>query len=120
MNSDDEQLLRGRVYGADPDHPGPLPDRSYVELIGGPLDGLLLDVTGWTPDEMGTGVSQLTDLGHFGPGGRALYDPRPGDRGPLRLVRRQPLTRSPARPGLPKGATSREERPGRGREGRGV
>ncbi|KOV96066.1 MULTISPECIES: hypothetical protein [unclassified Streptomyces] len=81
MNSDDEQLLRGRVYGADPDHPGPHPSRDYAELVGGPLDGLLLDITGWAPDEIGSGVSLLTDLGRFGPGGRALYDPRPGDRG---------------------------------------
>ncbi|MFH9090464.1 hypothetical protein [Streptomyces sp. NPDC017673] len=80
MNSDDEQLLRGRVYGADPDHSGPLAGRSYVELVGGPLDGLLLDITGWTQDEIGTSVSLLTDLGQFGPGGRALYDPRLGDR----------------------------------------
>ncbi|MFG2357403.1 hypothetical protein [Streptomyces sp. NPDC048521] len=79
MNGDDEQLLRGRVYGADPGHPGPLPNRRYVELVGGPLDGLLLDVTGWTPDGIGTGVALMTDLGQFGPGGRALYDPRPRD-----------------------------------------
>ncbi|MEW2515763.1 hypothetical protein [Streptomyces sp. NPDC046870] len=80
MNSDGEQLLRGRVYGADPDHPGPLAGRSYVELVGGPLDGLLLDITGWTQDEIGTSVSLLTDLGQFGLDGWALYDPRPGDR----------------------------------------
>ncbi|MCX5097244.1 hypothetical protein OOK36_53040 [Streptomyces sp. NBC_00365] len=42
MDSDDEQLLRGRIYGADHDHPGPKPGRSYAELVGGPLDGLLL------------------------------------------------------------------------------
>ncbi|GHA70483.1 hypothetical protein GCM10010345_87290 [Streptomyces canarius] len=68
MNSDDEQLLRGRVYGADADHPGPLADRSYVELVGGSLAGLLLDITGWTQDEIGTGVCLLTHLGQFGPG----------------------------------------------------
>lgn len=39
MNGEDEQLLRGRVYGADPDHPGPRPDRAYVELVGGPWTG---------------------------------------------------------------------------------
>jgi hypothetical protein len=79
MNRDDEQLLRRRVYGADHDHPGPRPDRRYAELIGGPLDGLLLDITGWTPDEVDTGVALATELGQFGAGGRALYDPRPGD-----------------------------------------
>ncbi|MGW7824900.1 hypothetical protein ACWGLF_44355 [Streptomyces puniciscabiei] len=79
MDRDDEQLLRRRVYGADYDHPGPRPDRHYAELVGGPLDGLLLDITGWTQDEVDTGVSLQTELGQFGPDGRALYDPRPGD-----------------------------------------
>ncbi|MFK0112558.1 hypothetical protein [Streptomyces sp. NPDC091217] len=81
MNGDEEQLLRGRVYGSDPDSPGPLLDRAYVELVGGPLDGLLLDVEGWRQDEIDTGVCLQTDLGHFGPDGRAMYDPRPGDPG---------------------------------------
>lgn len=57
MDSDDEQLLRGRIYGADHDHPGPKPGRSYAELVGGPLDGLLLDTTGWRPEEIDDGVS---------------------------------------------------------------
>lgn len=74
------ELLRGRVYGADHDHPGPLPHRDYAELVGGPLDGLLLDITGWTADEIQTGVALMTELGQFGAGGRALYDPRPGER----------------------------------------
>ncbi|MDH6590089.1 hypothetical protein M2161_009280 [Streptomyces sp. SAI-133] len=78
-SSDDEQLLRGRIYGADHDHPGPKPGRRYAELVGGPLDGLLLDITGWRPEEIDDGVSLATELGQFGPGGRALYDPRPGD-----------------------------------------
>ncbi|MER5717462.1 hypothetical protein [Streptomyces sp. NPDC002132] len=43
MNADDEQLLRGRVYGCDDDpHPGPLQHQTYAALVGGPLDGLLL------------------------------------------------------------------------------
>ncbi|MEU9339330.1 hypothetical protein AB0D49_40350 [Streptomyces sp. NPDC048290] len=79
MNSDEERLLRGRVYGTDPDHPGPRPGQTYVHLIGGPLDGLLLDVTGRPPDELRTGVALRTDLGRYGVGGRAIYDPRPGD-----------------------------------------
>ncbi|WP_408907651.1 hypothetical protein [Streptomyces albidoflavus] len=43
MNGD-EQLLNGRVYGAEHDdpNPGPLPHQTYAELVGGPLDGLLL------------------------------------------------------------------------------
>ncbi|WP_225828028.1 hypothetical protein [Streptomyces naphthomycinicus] len=81
MDRDDEQLLRRRVYGADHDQPGPRPDRRYAELVGGPLDGLLLDITGWTgwtPDEVDTGVALTTELGQFGAGGRAVYAPRPG------------------------------------------
>ncbi|MEU6509045.1 MULTISPECIES: hypothetical protein [unclassified Streptomyces] len=79
MDSDDEQLLRGRVYGQDYDRPGPRAGQRYVELVGGPLDGLLLDVTDRTPDELGPGVALATELGRFGAGGRALYAPRPGD-----------------------------------------
>ncbi|WP_344585294.1 hypothetical protein [Streptomyces lunalinharesii] len=77
----DEELLRGRVYGEDHDHPrpGPKPGRTYAELVGGPLDGLLLDITGWTQDEVETGVALQTELGQFGAGGRATYHPRPGD-----------------------------------------
>ncbi|MFF4331158.1 hypothetical protein ACFYZT_32215 [Streptomyces sp. NPDC001591] len=78
----DEELLRGRVYGTDHDdpNPGPWPGRTYAELVGGPLDGLLLDITGWTADEIQTGAALTTELGQFGAGGRALYDPRPGER----------------------------------------
>ncbi|MEV5982133.1 hypothetical protein [Streptomyces sp. NPDC052114] len=78
----DEELLRGRVYGEDHDHPrpGPKPGRTYAELVGGPLDGLLLDITGWPQDELDAGVALPTELGQFGVGGRALYDPRPGGR----------------------------------------
>ncbi|MFD4976304.1 hypothetical protein [Streptomyces sp. NPDC058424] len=79
MNGD-EQLLRGRVYGHDHDdpNPGPLPHRTYATLMGGPLDGLLLDITGWRPEEVDDGVALSTELGQF-PGGRALYDPRPDE-----------------------------------------
>jgi hypothetical protein len=80
MNGD-EQLLRGRIYGHDHDDPdpGPRPGRSYVALVGGPLDGLFLDVTDWPPERRTSGVALPTELGRFGAGGRALYDPRPGD-----------------------------------------
>lgn len=30
------------------------PDWRYAKLVGGPLDGLLLDITGWTQDKVGT------------------------------------------------------------------
>lgn len=79
MNGD-EQLLNGRVYGADHDdaNPGPLPDRTYAELVGGPLDGLLLDIHGRPAEEVDDGVALATELSRW-PGGRALYDPRPGE-----------------------------------------
>ncbi|MEU5899550.1 MULTISPECIES: hypothetical protein [Streptomyces] len=80
MDSDDEQLLRGRVYGQDHEHPGPRPGQSYAELVGGPLDGLLLDITGWTREEVTAGVDLPTELGRFGAGGRSTYRPRPGAR----------------------------------------
>ncbi|WP_328580487.1 hypothetical protein [Streptomyces sp. NBC_00370] len=72
----DEELLRGRIYGEDHDHPrpGPKPGRTYAEFVGGPLDGLLLDITGWTADEIPTGVALMTELGQFGAGGRARYE----------------------------------------------
>lgn len=75
--------MRGRVYGADhedPD-PGPQPGRHYVELVGGPLDGLLLDVTGWTPGQLREGAVLATELGRYGAGGRSLYGPRTGAPG---------------------------------------
>lgn len=50
-----------------------------LELVGGSLDALLLDLTGFAADEVDTGVALATELGQFGAGGRALYDPRPGD-----------------------------------------
>ncbi|MFJ7062010.1 hypothetical protein ACIQVA_30565 [Streptomyces microflavus] len=79
MNDGDEHLLRGRVYGHDHDrpNPGPLPHQTYAVLVGGPLDGLLLDITGWRPEEIEDGVALTTELGRW-PGGRALYDRLPG------------------------------------------
>ncbi|GGS10120.1 hypothetical protein GCM10010252_56560 [Streptomyces aureoverticillatus] len=53
--------------------------RRYLELVGGPLDGVLLDIIGWTQDEVDTGVALATEQGQFGAGGWAMYDPRPGD-----------------------------------------
>ncbi|MET9648508.1 hypothetical protein ACFZB6_29560 [Streptomyces syringium] len=79
MNGD-EQLLNGRVYGREHDdpNPGPLPHRTYAALIGGPLDGLLLDIKVWRPEEIDDGVALITELSRW-PGGRTLYDPRPGE-----------------------------------------
>ncbi|MET8755994.1 hypothetical protein ABZW32_38760 [Streptomyces sp. NPDC004667] len=83
MNADDEQPLRGRVYGHDHDAPNPgrLPHQTYAVLVGGPLDGLLLDITDLRPEEIKDGVALKTELGRW-PGGRALYDPLPGAPSP--------------------------------------
>ncbi|MEJ8639346.1 MULTISPECIES: hypothetical protein [unclassified Streptomyces] len=76
-----DELMRGRVYGADHDDPdpGPQPGHVYRELVGGPLDGLLLDVTDWPAAQLAEGAALPTELGSFGPGGRAAYGPRAGD-----------------------------------------
>ncbi|NUS17243.1 MAG: hypothetical protein HOY69_38590 [Streptomyces sp.] len=73
----DARWLQRRVYGADRDvtDPGPQEGREYVELVGGPLDGLLLDVTGLPEADRADGAALITDAGRFGPGGRASYGP---------------------------------------------
>ncbi|MFC3351808.1 hypothetical protein ACFOOM_31170 [Streptomyces echinoruber] len=86
---DEVEFLRGRVYGADPEDPGPRPGRVYAELVGGPLDGLLLDVTGRTEEELREGVALPTEIGRFGPGGRALYAPRDAAYPPRGAVARR-------------------------------
>ncbi|WP_329128634.1 hypothetical protein OG552_00700 [Streptomyces sp. NBC_01476] len=70
-----------RVYGADHDDPdpGPRPGHDYAELVGGALDGLLLDVTGWSAEERSDGAALTTEIGAYGPGGRAWYRPRAAD-----------------------------------------
>ncbi|MFB7185490.1 hypothetical protein ACFCZT_09270 [Streptomyces sp. NPDC056230] len=42
------------------------------------LDGMLLDVTGWTVEERTTGAMLVTEIGAYGPGGRADHEPRLG------------------------------------------
>jgi hypothetical protein len=76
-----DELIRRRVYGADHDDPdpGPRPGHVYRELVAGPLDGLLLDVTGWTERQLREGAALVTEIGRHGPGGHALYVPRSGD-----------------------------------------
>lgn len=48
-----------------------------VRVEAGPDDQ---GITGWTADEIQTGVALMTEFGQFGAGGRALYDPRLGER----------------------------------------
>lgn len=76
-----DELKRGRVYGADHEDPDPGPRQGHVyrELVAGPLDGLLLDVTGWSAAQPAAGAALRTEIGAFGPGGRATYGPRAGD-----------------------------------------
>ncbi len=75
---DEVEFLRGRVYGADHDDAGPRPERVYGQLVGGPLDGLLLDITERSLHELRE-VALITEIGRYGPGGRALYGRRAGD-----------------------------------------
>ncbi|MER5433282.1 hypothetical protein [Streptomyces sp. NPDC002588] len=75
---DETEFLRGRVYGADHEDAAPRPDRRYAQLVGGPLDGLLLDVTDRS-DDAPREVALTTEIGRYGPGGRALYVRRAAD-----------------------------------------
>ncbi|MFF9218910.1 hypothetical protein [Streptomyces viridosporus] len=68
-----------RPVGPALDRPGPRPGRRYAEPVGGPLDGLLLEVTGFTPDEVDTDAALATELGQFGADGRTVYGPRSGE-----------------------------------------
>ncbi|MEV7238694.1 hypothetical protein AB0N06_33630 [Streptomyces sp. NPDC051020] len=76
-----DEIMRRRVYGADHDDPdpGPQPGHAYRELVGGPLDGLLLDVTGWSEVALADGAVLMTEIGMHGPGGRSEYGPRADD-----------------------------------------
>ncbi|MFI1203570.1 hypothetical protein ACH4VR_29760 [Streptomyces sp. NPDC020883] len=65
------------MYGADPAQ-GPETGHEYRELIGGPLDGRLVDVTGWSPMDVAEGSCLITKASAW-PGGRACYAPRGGD-----------------------------------------
>lgn len=60
-----------RVYGSEHDDPvlGPQPGHEYRELTGGPLDGQLIEVTGWTEEEITTGAYLITPHSAYGPGG---------------------------------------------------
>jgi hypothetical protein len=76
---DEQEFMRGRVYGADHDDAGPRHGRTYVELVAGPLDGLLLDVTDRPERSHGESVALVTEMGRYGSGGHTVYGPRPSD-----------------------------------------
>ncbi|MGW3585676.1 hypothetical protein ACWDM8_30630 [Streptomyces rubiginosohelvolus] len=73
-----------RVYG---DGPGETstrrPECVYAELVGGPLDGQLLDVTGWSAQQLFDGALLICESGMYGPGGRSDYSGQPGVAGRL-------------------------------------
>jgi hypothetical protein len=57
--------------------------RAWVLLVGGPLDGGRLEVTGWTTQQRAAGVALICDEGTgYGPGGRACYGPDPAEPDP--------------------------------------
>ncbi|KPI11271.1 hypothetical protein OV450_8461 [Actinobacteria bacterium OV450] len=63
----------------------PGPGHVLVDLVGGPLDGQLLDVSDWSDEDRVQGSLLVTDLGLYGPGGRAFYAPDESDlHGPFR------------------------------------
>ncbi|MCZ9347722.1 hypothetical protein NGM37_59575 [Streptomyces sp. TRM76130] len=76
---DEAEFMHGRVYGAEHGDPGPRAGRVYAQLVGGPLDGLLLDITGTSGTHVPESVALPTEIGRYGPGGRAVYAPRPSD-----------------------------------------
>ncbi|MGW6691887.1 hypothetical protein [Streptomyces sp. NPDC054961] len=75
-----------QVYdGRDGELCEPVPGRTLVGLVGGPLDGRLLDVSDWRDEDRAEGCLLVTDRGLYGPGGRAFYAPDEADlQGPFR------------------------------------
>jgi hypothetical protein len=65
----------------------PASGHEYVQLLGGPLDGQLVDVTGWTPEQRQTGVAMISPNSLYGDiGGRSWYGPDPDRPVPDRWV----------------------------------
>lgn len=63
------------MYGSEHDDPAASlqPGHHYREQTGGPLDGELIEVTGWPEEEITTGAYLITPHNTYGPGGRASY-----------------------------------------------
>ncbi len=73
-----------RVYGSEPDDPQAGHD--YVDLVGGPLDDLLLDVTGWSDHDRATPAPPSSPpTPTTGPARPRPYEPRPHDPHPARF-----------------------------------
>ncbi|MFJ3438881.1 hypothetical protein ACIPMU_35755 [Streptomyces cyaneofuscatus] len=63
-----------RIYGTEPGEASiRRPGHTYAELVGGPLDGQLLDVTGWSAQQLLDGALLICETGMHGPGGRSDY-----------------------------------------------
>ncbi|MFD5677951.1 hypothetical protein [Streptomyces sp. NPDC127040] len=75
-----------RVYGGRDDLlDEPMPGHAYVDLVDGPFDGRLLDVTGWQDEDRVEGSLLITDRGLYGAGGRTYYAPdETNAQGPFR------------------------------------
>lgn len=71
-----------RIYGDGPDASIRRPGHEYAEMVGGLLDGQLLDVTGWSAQQL-LGALLICETGMYGPGGRSDYAGRPGEAGRL-------------------------------------
>ncbi|MFJ8770237.1 hypothetical protein [Streptomyces clavifer] len=68
------------IYESEPDEPsGVVPGHRYAELVGGPLDGQLIDVTDWSVQQLLDGAALIALLGTYGPGGRSHYEGRHGN-----------------------------------------
>ncbi|ALU91929.1 hypothetical protein WQO_00200 [Streptomyces globisporus C-1027] len=71
--------LRLWIYGTyhdDPNPRTPTPGPVYVQLVGGPLDRQLLDVTSFTPDERAYDELLISPHGAYGHGDQSDYEPR--------------------------------------------
>ncbi|MER5556219.1 hypothetical protein ABT001_31900 [Streptomyces sp. NPDC002793] len=61
-----------RIYGSELGEPDTeVTGHRYAALIGGPLDGQRLGITGWSVQQLLDGTALINELGTFGPGGRA-------------------------------------------------
>ncbi|MFD9831928.1 hypothetical protein [[Kitasatospora] papulosa] len=72
------ECSRRRIYGAEPDPYATLPGHDYVQLLGGPLDGQLLNITGLTPEQRVVGVYLIAPHTTCVPGRRVVYVPAAG------------------------------------------
>lgn len=78
----DARWAQRRVRGADHDDPDPSrqPGHDYAELVGGPLNGLLLDLTGRSEADKSGAAALMIEIGAHD-SGRTCYAPRTADPG---------------------------------------